>query len=193
MSIVSRAMNMIVSPRSEWAVVAGEPSNVAGIYTGYIIPMAAIAPIAKVIGTLIFAGGVVPIGTTIIGAVVQYLLAIIIFVPLSAFLAALVAGWFGGVNEFGRGLKLVAYGSTASYVAGIFYIVPVLGLLALVAAIYGIFIFYTGITPTMNVPEGRRIGYIIALIIIWVVVFVVIGIISALILGGAMMGAASMQ
>jgi len=193
MSIVSRAMNMIVSPRSEWAVVAGEPSNVAGIYTSYIIPMAAIGPIAKVIGTLIFAGGVVPIGTTIIGAVVQYLLAIIIFVPLSAFLAALVAGWFGGVNEFGRGLKLVAYGSTASYVAGIFYIIPVLGLLALVAAIYGIFIFYTGITPTMNVPEGRRIGYIIALIIIWVVVFVVIGIISALILGGAMMGAASMQ
>jgi Yip1 domain len=192
MSLVTRAKNMIVSPRSEWQVVAAEPTSTAAIYTGYIIPLAAIGPIAKLIGVLITLGGGA-FGAAIVGAIVQYLLSIVIFVPIAAFLSALVAGWCGGTNEFGRGLKLVAYGSTASYLGGIFYIYPILGILFLVAAIYGIYLFYTGITPVMNVPSGRAIGYIIVLIIVWVVIFIIVGAISALIIGGSMMGAGMMS
>ncbi len=50
MSLVTRASNIITRPHAEWPVVAAEPATPGSIFTGYVVPLAAIAPIASFIG-----------------------------------------------------------------------------------------------------------------------------------------------
>ena len=50
MSIVDRATNISLRPQLEWPVIAAEPVSFAGLFMGYIAPLAAIGPIALVIG-----------------------------------------------------------------------------------------------------------------------------------------------
>ena len=180
MDIVSRAKNMIMSPAAEWPVVASESYTVGSLYQGYIIQLAAIPPVATLIGTLLFRH--IGFGGALLIAIVTYILGLI-GVYVVAFVAGKLAPMFGGNDSTEAGLKLVAFGSTATWVGGIFHIIPVLGILSLLAAIYGIYLFYTGVTPVMNVPSGRAIGYLIALVVTWVVVAIVIGFIVIAIVG----------
>ena len=42
MALVDRVKNILLSPRTEWPVIDAEPATVASLYTGYIMPLAAI-------------------------------------------------------------------------------------------------------------------------------------------------------
>lgn len=185
MDIVTRAKNMIMSPAAEWPTVAAEPSSVASLYQGYIAPLSAIPPLATLIGTIIFYH--FGFGGALLLAIVSYVLGLI-GVYVIGFIAAKLAPMFGGTDNMEAGLKLVAYGSTAAWVGGVFHIIPAIGFLSAVAAIYGIYLYYTGIAPVMNVPTGKVIGYLIALIVAVIIVFFVIAFIVGLIVGGSMMG-----
>ena len=38
--IIARAKAILLTPRTEWAVIAAEPETVGGLYSGYIVIMA---------------------------------------------------------------------------------------------------------------------------------------------------------
>ena len=50
MSLISRVQNILLKPKEEWAVIDAEPATVSGIYTSYVLILAAIGPIALIIG-----------------------------------------------------------------------------------------------------------------------------------------------
>ena len=50
MALVDRVKNILLSPRTEWPVIDAEPATVASLYTGYIMPLAAIPVICQAIG-----------------------------------------------------------------------------------------------------------------------------------------------
>ena len=50
MNLVDRAKNMIVTPKTEWNVVAAEATPQAELITGYLLPLAGISAIAGFIG-----------------------------------------------------------------------------------------------------------------------------------------------
>src|SRR5207248_1712775 len=60
MDLVSRVKGILLNPKSEWATIDTEPASVVSLYTGYIIPLAAIPAICGFIGMSI-------IGTALIG------------------------------------------------------------------------------------------------------------------------------
>ena len=180
MDLVTRAKNMILSPAAEWPAVASESTSVGALYQSYIMPLSAIPPVAALIGAIVF--GHVGFGPALVLAIASYILGLI-SIYVIAWIASTLASMFGAAGHFDSGLKLVAYGSTAHWVGGIFHIIPALGILSLLADIYGIYLFYTGVTPIMNVPRDRVIGYLVALVIAVIVVFIVIAAIAALIAG----------
>src|SRR5258708_2624160 len=51
--VLQRARALLVSPRTEWPVLAAEPATVADLYRNYILVMAAIPPICSFIKTSI--------------------------------------------------------------------------------------------------------------------------------------------
>jgi len=185
MDVISRAKNIIVSPKTEWPAIAVEPSDIPSLYTGYVVLLAAIPPIAGLIGhSLLFARFGVGLG--IVGAIVAYVLSLIA-VYVMAWIAAKLAPMFGGRDDINDGMKLIAYGTTASWVGGIFRIIPFLGILSLLASLYTLYLYYTGASTIMGVPQDRVVGYIIALIVAAIVVFVIAGAIVRAVVGTGMM------
>jgi hypothetical protein len=73
MDIVARAKNIILSPNTEWPVIAAESITIGELYTGYIMPVSAIPPICALIGLTLFLGGL-GLGLGLAGAVVSWAL-----------------------------------------------------------------------------------------------------------------------
>jgi len=184
MDLVSRAKNILLSPRSEWAVIAGEETDAGTLYRSYIVYMAAIAPVCGFIGFTIFLSHF-GVGIGIFAVIIQYLVALGV-----VYVVALIAQWlgpkFGGSGDFVRALKLVAYASTASWVGGFFMLVPRLGILSFLLSLYGLYLLYAGATPVMEVPAERAVVFTGALVLAVIALLIVVAFILRLILGFGM-------
>ena len=186
MSLVARVKNILLQPKTEWPVIAGEQATTGSLYTGYIIPLAAIAPVASFIGWSVIGaripliGGFVrwPIGTGVTYAVAIYVLSLVNVFVLALIIDAL-APTFGGQKNQLQALKVSAYSYTALWVGGIFYLIPSIGLLVLLAALYSCFLMFLGLPVLMKAPEDKAAGYAAVVIIVAIVLYFVLGAIVA--------------
>lgn len=180
MALVERVTNILTKPKFEWPKIAAEEASVASLYTGYIMILAAIGPIA-----LILRGGIV-------GAVVAYAIALGVTYILALIVDAL-APTFGGEKNFIQSLKLTAYSYTAAWIAGIFQLIPFLGgLLSLLGAIYAWYTFYLGVVTMKKCPEEKAVVYTVAIVVCGLLLGAVLMGGVAAIIGGAMFGGAMM-
>lgn len=181
MNLVARAKGILTNPRQEWAAIDAEPLDLSDLLIGYVLPLAAIGPIASIIGFSAFGfGGLfqMSIGTLIAHAIVSYILAII-GVFACAWVVNALAPSFGGTQSMPQAIKVVAYSSTAAWIAGIFAIFPVLAILALIGAIYSLYLIYLGLPVLMKVAGDKAMTYTIVVIIAVIVVYMIVGSISS--------------
>jgi hypothetical protein len=82
-----------------------------------------------------------------------------------------------------QALKLVAYSSTAGWVAGVLNIIPVLGIIAALAGLYGIYLFYLGLPVLMKTPEAKVIPYMVVAAIVVIVLSILVGVIVGMVVG----------
>ena len=196
-SLVDRAKNIILSPKTEWPRIDAEPATIASIYTGYVMILAAIGPIATLIGQQLFGIGAFgytwkpSIGYSIGTAVIGYILTLVI-VYVSALIINALAPTFGGTQDQVKAFKVAAYASTPGWIAGIFGIIPLLGWLALIGALYGLYLLYLGLPVLMRVTQDKAIGYVVVIVIVNIVLYFValmlVGALVATFFGAAMMG-----
>jgi len=185
MALVDRVKNILLSPRTEWPVIDAEPATVASLYTGYIMPLAAIPAICQAIGisligyTIPFLGGHVktPIGSALVTAAVTYCFTLV-GVYLMALVADALAPSFGGTKNQIQALKVVAYSFTSAWVGGIFSLIPALGVIGLIFGLYSLYLLYLGLPVLMKAPEDKAVGYtvvviICCIVIMWILVFAV--------------------
>jgi polyferredoxin len=179
-SLVDRAKNMILTPKTEWEVVAAEPATIGGIYRNYVVILAAIGPIAMAIGLLLMGSGFFrfPIGFIIGQAVISYLLSLLGVYVLALIIEAL-APTFGGTKDRVAAFKLAAYSMTAVWLAGIVLIVPLLGIVAIVGLIYTLYLLWIGLPVLMKSPADKTAGYAIGVIVAYIVVYFVISMIAS--------------
>src|SRR5918998_603059 len=184
MNLVDRVKRILVSPKTEWEVIDAEPTTVAELYTRYIMPLAAIGPIATLIGYSVFGMSVpflgtyrVPIGTAITQALVTYILTLAGTYVLALIIDAL-APTFNGQRSQIQALKVAAYSMTASWIAGIFALVPGLRILSILG-LYSLYLLYLGLPVLMKAPREKAISYtavvILAAIVLWMIIGAVAG------------------
>lgn len=179
MDIVARAKGLITRPREEWGIIAREPSDTASLFTGYVIPMSAIPAVAGLIGLALFARMFAPalpgfsLGALLVQSVVSYVLGLVV-VWLFGKIVQVLAPRFGGTGEEGPAMKLAAYSPTASWLAGIFTIVPPLAILALLG-LYSLYILYKGVPVVLGVPEDRTLVFTLVLIACGLALYLAIG------------------
>ncbi len=185
MSLVARAKNILLQPKTEWPVIAGEQATTGSLYTGYIIPLAAIGPVASIIGWSVFGFSVpfvgairYPIGISVRNGVVIYALSLVGVFVLALIIDAL-APTFGGQKNQIQALKTSAYSYTAAWVAGIFSLIPSIALLGLLAALYSCYLLFLGLPVLMKAPEDKAVGYTVVVIIVAIVLYFVIGAVVA--------------
>lgn len=183
MNLVERVKRILLSPRTEWEVIAAEPTTTAELYKTYIAPLAAIGPIAQFIGYSVFGMSVfgatyrVPIGSGLTSAIVAYVLTLAATYVVALIIDALAPTFNGQRNQI-QALKLAAYSSTASWVAGIFSIIPGLWILTILG-LYSVYLLYLGLPVLMKTPRDRALVYTGVVIVASIVLFMVIGIISS--------------
>ena len=55
--MMDRIKRLLTAPAQEWPLIDAEPMTVKGIFMTWVIPLAAIGPIAHLIGMLVFGIG----------------------------------------------------------------------------------------------------------------------------------------
>ena len=174
MDIVERVKNIIMTPKTEWLVIAAEEPNTAQIFKGYVLPLALIHAIAHTIGLGVIGRGMVSsFSWGIAMGLIQFILAFV-GVYVSAYVIAFLAPRFGSQQDMGRAVQLVAYSYTPAWVAGILSIVPALGVLVFVGGLYGLYLMYLGLPQMMKTPQDKVIGYLVVSIIAMIVIYWII-------------------
>ncbi|MCM8729522.1 Yip1 family protein [Hephaestia sp. GCM10023244] len=181
-AIVDRVKRILLQPKTEWAVIDTEATTTTALLKGWVAPLAAIGPIAALIGALVFGYGAFgihfrpSIGSAVTTALVSYVMAFVGVWVLSLIINAL-APTFEATKNPVQALKVAAYAATAGWLAGIFQIVPSLGWLGIVG-LYSIYLLYLGLPILMKAPPAKTMAYTVTTIIAAIVVFFVIGAIT---------------
>ena len=181
--LVGRVKSILLKPSATWDQIAAEPATVGGLFKGYIIPLSLIAPVAGLIGSLVFGRGGfgVTFKPSVIGAlssaVVDFAMGLIGVYVLSLIIDAL-APTFGGQKDRMQALKVAAYSGTAAWVAGIFLIFPPVMLLA-VLGLYSFYLLYLGLPRLMKTPQDKATGYTAAVVVAAIVIGVLVAILTS--------------
>lgn len=192
MNLVDRAKNLILTPRAEWSAIDAETHTVQGLYTTYVMILAAIPPIATFIGMSLIGVGFlgttyrVPVTAGIVQLVLSYVLSLGTVYVVALVIDALAPN-FGGQKNFMQAFKVAAFAPTASWLAGIFSIIPMLSILGLVG-LYSLYLLYLGLPRLMKTPEEKAIPYTVVVIIVVIVLFVVVALLSSMALPTRMRG-----
>jgi Yip1 domain len=185
MELGTRIKNILVSPRTEWRVIAAEPWDAAALYRSYVMPLAAIPTVCGLVGAWFLLQAMhLGFGRLLASAIAGYLITLATVYILGLVFSRL-APTFGGRQDDLMGLKLAAFAGTSSWVGGVFLLIPVLGwLIALLMTLYGLYLLYTGAPVLMRIPEDRTMPYTVAVIIAAIVVTIVLRVIVGLLFIG---------
>lgn len=186
MNLVDRVKNMMVTPKTEWDVVAAEPSQPKEIVTGYVIPLAALAAVAGFISSVVIGTSVPMLGTVrmsiaggLVSAVLTFVMAIVgVFVM--GFIIDALAPTFGGTKSMPQAVKVAAYSYTPIWVLAIVAIIPYLGvLISLVSIAFAIYLLYLGLPRLMRSPPEKAAGYTAVVVVVGIVVGFVIAMVAS--------------
>jgi hypothetical protein len=183
MNLVERVKGILLKPKEEWQTISGETTTIPELYKTYIVILAAIGPVASIIGMSIvgirlpFVGSFrIPLTTSIASAVVYYILTLVGVYILALIIDAL-APTFLGEKSINQAFKVATYSYTPGWVVGVIAIIPALSILGILG-LYGLYLLYLGLPILMKSPKEKSLGYTIAVIIAAIVIFGVISYIS---------------
>ena len=192
MNLVDRAKNLILTPAAEWDRISAETHTVQGLYTGWIMILAAIPAIAAFVGYSIIGIGVfgssyrVPLVSGLASAIATYLLTLGSVYVFALVIDAL-SPTFGGEKNFMQAFKVAAFAPVASWLAGVFSILPALSILGLLG-LYSLYLLYVGLPRLMKTPAEKALPYTVVTILVGIVISVVAGSVSAFMLPGRPLG-----
>ena len=180
MNIVDRIKNILITPKTEWPVIASEPAEPGQLLMTYVLPLTAIPFVGYLLSGLL---GSMGLTYGIAMGLVQFLTAVI-GVYIVAFVVDMLAPNFGSEKNLGRSMQLVAYSMTPGWIAGILYVLPALGLIVTVASLYGLYLMYLGLPIIKKTPQDKQVIYLVVIIVSVLVVYMILG----LILTGVVLG-----
>jgi Yip1 domain len=184
-SLVDRVKNLLMTPKTEWPKIDAEPATVQGLFTGYVMLLAAIPAIATAIGLFLFvprgvvvAGIGVSFGITttsiIASAVISYVLSLVSVYVMGLIIDGLAPS-FGSTKDQLKAMKVAAYYPTAAWVAGIGMLVPGIGgLVLLVGGVYSLYLLYLGLPVLMKTPADKQVSYFVVTLIVAIIVLGII-------------------
>jgi hypothetical protein len=147
--LIQRVQDILLRPKETWPAIAAESADTGSIYKEYLVYLAAIPAVAGFVGLSMLGAGV-----GLASMIVSYVLSLVLIYVMSLIVDKL-APTFKGISSPINALKLMAYGSTASFVGGIFAIVPALSVLGLLASLYSVYLIYTGLPVLMQCPPDK--------------------------------------
>lgn len=179
MNLVERVQAILLKPKATWPEIDAEPADAASLYKNYVMILALIPALASFIGLSLIGVGAfgvsfrVPLASGLANMIVGYVLSLVMVFVLALIIDAMAPTFEGSRSQIGA-LKLSAYASTAAFVGGVFSLLPSLSVLGALAALYGIYLLYTGLPVLMKCPPDKAIAYTAVVVVCAIVGGVVI-------------------
>lgn len=181
--IVNRAKLVFTQPDTCWDAIVAENKPAKDIIIGYVLPFAVLGAISYFISMGIL-GIHTPLGTIRMPIISTFVSAVItcIFTPVSVlafgWIASMLAPKFGGTSHFDRGVALAAYSMTPAFIGSILMIVPIVGMIASLIGLYGVYIFYRGASKMLGVPSEKQILFTVVTLVASSLVMFILTLIS---------------
>ena len=172
MELLIRIKAILLTPHTEWLVIAQEKGEPAALFMRYVAILALVPALARFIGTALV-GGYAPVLSSLAGALVTYLSGFAIVYGLALIIVGL-APRFGAQKDFASALKLAVYSFTPVWLAGIFLIVPGLSFL-IIMGLHGVYLLWTGLPILMRAPAEKALPYAAVVAACALVVMVALG------------------
>lgn len=186
MNLIDRVKNILLSPVSEWGKIKDETYTVADLFLRYAMILAAIPAIAAFIGFSViglsygFGTVRIPIGSGLTHSILSYVFNLA-GVYLMAVIIDLLSPYFGASKDMDTALKVAVFSMTPAWVAGVFYIIPSLSIIGMIAGFYGLYLLYLGIKQLKDAPADKEMTYFAAIIVSAVVVnFIIYAVVRAI-------------
>jgi len=193
-AIFARVKDICLSPSTEWPRIAEEASTPRTLYLSYVAPLVAIGVIASFLGHTIIGARVPLFGTVRVGVGAGIAYAIVTFalslvgVYLIAQIVNVLAPTFGGQKSPLAALKVTAYSYTPAWLASVLNVIPVLGILVILASFYGLYLLYLGLPVLMRSPKEKAVGYTVVTVLCAILAGIVIAAIAELAVSAIAMG-----
>jgi hypothetical protein len=159
-NLIDRVKTILLSPKDEWPRIAAEPATVQSLYTGYIVILAALGPLALLVSFAVLGPGAG------LGAALFAYIHSLVDVAILALIVDVLAPTFGGTKDYVAALKLVTYSFTALWVAQIALLIPVAGaLVVLIGLVYAFYLFFLGVPVLRKSTVDRAIPFTIVVVI----------------------------
>jgi hypothetical protein len=194
MGLVDRVKNILVTPKTEWDVIAAETTPPKDLIIRYVLPLAGAAAVAtfikeSLIGTTVpFLGTVrVSIEWGLVDAITHLIMGVVgIF--LLGFIIDALAPKFGAQKNMQQATKVAIYACTAAWVGTVLRIVPWIGgIFVVIGAIYALYLLYLGLPRLMKSPDEKSLAYTGTVIGCIILIGIAVGIISWMV-GGTRAG-----
>ena len=192
--IVERVRDIILKPKDTWPIIKGERVDLKHLFINYAVPLALIPTVCGMIGMMLM-GVVTPMGMVqipilgfLLGALVGYVLHLAGLL-IGAWIVKILAPYFNSKSDLTSAAKVIIYSMTPFWVAGVLNIVPGLGILAILAGLYGIYLMFLGLPVVLDTPPDKAILYLVSILVVgFIISFVLSWLVMGLIYGPMFMG-----
>jgi len=155
--IFNRARNLIVSPKTEWAVIKSESQNQKVVIRKYALPLILLMALCSIVGSMIMVSNV--------WYAVLKALGIFGFAYAGIYISSLIinelTSSFNSKKNLDTTFQLVVYSCTAYFlVMAIVLLLPPLGLLS-AFGLYAAYLFWEGSVILLGTPEDNRVGFVV--------------------------------
>ena len=170
MDLRKRLAGLLVDPKREWSLIAGEPADVGWIYRNFILIVAAVPAAALFLRFML---GAAPIAG--FRAAASSYVAALAGTLAAAFVIQQLAPRFRSRGSMAQALKLVAYSVTPAWLAGALYLVPgLVGTARIVGGLYGIYLFALGLPRLLSTPREQIVPFMVVCALALLVINIVI-------------------
>ncbi len=170
--LFSRAWGLVTSPKAEWEQIRAEETTIPNILIGYVAPLAAIPPLADLIGGFVMGASLGEFGTRLVGAIVAWIVGVGMVYLLGLVINA-TAENFDSVRDELAAQKLAAYSLTPFFLSTLLLIWPPLLWIPVLALGLMVYLIYCGAPILMRTREERALAYTATVTIAAIVTFAI--------------------
>ena len=172
----------ILEPEQLWQEELSKNYTLTNFFKQIVVPIVVVTAILATLGIVLF-GYRVPLTDIImrptlmdtvmafVNSIVMYLVSLVIFGWLSAYIASILGGKF----DISRGIVMMFLISIPSLIGRVFVAVPYIGMIvAIVASIYSLVLLYRAPTTFLNLPVENKTKAFVLFLIAGVVISIIL-------------------
>ncbi|MBN1894674.1 YIP1 family protein [bacterium] len=170
--VYRRVRDILFNPLDAWTTIRNEDTSITGIFKETLLILMAVPALSRFLGW-----GILGIGSHFGRAVTWYSIMLLGLWGISKLVTYLAPNFGTEVDDL-SGFKLVVYSAAPFLASGVFFLIPILGVLTLAGMLYSLYVLFIGIPVMTGVPKDKAFPFTILVAAAFVVLVFAAGLLG---------------